>query len=72
MVSRFRYFSFKAWPKSDRVPFIWIPAVVLVIVATGLTVAMNQIAPGKYQKKHRHGGEADRAFDHHVRRADPC
>jgi gentisate 1,2-dioxygenase len=25
---------------------------------SGLTVAMNQIAPGKYQKKHRHGGEA--------------
>jgi CDP-diacylglycerol--serine O-phosphatidyltransferase len=33
MVSRVRYFSFKAWPKSDRVPFIWIPAVVLVLVA---------------------------------------
>jgi CDP-diacylglycerol--serine O-phosphatidyltransferase len=33
MVSRVRYFSFKAWPKSDRVPFIWIPAVVLIIVA---------------------------------------
>ena len=25
---------------------------------SGLTVAMNQIAPGKWQKKHRHGGEA--------------
>ncbi|MFI4969994.1 MAG: CDP-diacylglycerol--serine O-phosphatidyltransferase [Lysobacterales bacterium] len=33
MVSRVRYFSFKAWPKSDRVPFIWIPAVVLILVA---------------------------------------
>jgi CDP-diacylglycerol---serine O-phosphatidyltransferase len=33
MVSRIRYFSFKAWPLSDRVPFIWIPAVVLIFVA---------------------------------------
>ncbi|MGA8277463.1 MAG: phosphatidylcholine/phosphatidylserine synthase [Rhodanobacteraceae bacterium] len=33
MVSRVRYLSFKAWPRSDRVPFIWIPALVLVFVA---------------------------------------
>ena len=33
MVSRVRYFSFKAWPKSDRVPFIWIPAAMLILVA---------------------------------------
>lgn len=33
MVSRVRYFSFKAWPKSERVPFIWIPALVLILVA---------------------------------------
>ena len=33
MVSRVRYFSFKAWPRSDRVPFIWIPAAMLVLVA---------------------------------------
>jgi len=33
MVSRFRYFSFKAWPKSDKVPFIAIPLAVLIIVA---------------------------------------
>jgi len=33
MVSRVRYFSFKSWPRSDRVPFIWIPAVVLILVA---------------------------------------
>lgn len=33
MVSRIRYFSFKAWPLSDRVPFVVIPAVVLVFVA---------------------------------------
>ncbi len=25
---------------------------------SGLTLAMNQLAPGKWQKKHRHGGEA--------------
>jgi CDP-diacylglycerol--serine O-phosphatidyltransferase len=33
MVSRVRYFSFKAWPISDRVPFIWIPAAMLILVA---------------------------------------
>ena len=33
MVSNVRYFSFKAWPTSDRVPFIWIPAALLIIVA---------------------------------------
>ena len=33
MVSRFRYFSFKGWPKSERVPFIWIPAAMLILVA---------------------------------------
>jgi len=32
MVSRFRYFSFKSWPRSDRVPFIWIPVAVLILV----------------------------------------
>jgi CDP-diacylglycerol--serine O-phosphatidyltransferase len=36
MVSRFRYFSFKAAPKSDRVPFIWIPAAMLILA--GLAV----------------------------------
>ena len=40
MVSRVRYFSFKAWPKSDRVPFIWIPAVVLVIVALAINTSL--------------------------------
>ena len=25
MVSRFRYFSFKTWPSSEKVPFVWIP-----------------------------------------------
>ena len=33
MVSRFRYFSFKAAPKSERVPFYWILAAVLILVA---------------------------------------
>jgi CDP-diacylglycerol---serine O-phosphatidyltransferase len=40
MVSRVRYFSFKAWPKSDRVPFIWIPAVVLIIVLLAINTAL--------------------------------
>lgn len=39
MVSNVRYFSFKAWPMSDRVPFIWIPAVVLIFVALALDPA---------------------------------
>lgn len=32
MVSNVRYFSFKAWPRSDRVPFIWLIAAVLIVV----------------------------------------
>jgi CDP-diacylglycerol--serine O-phosphatidyltransferase len=32
MVSRFRYFSFKAAPKSERVPFAWILALLLILV----------------------------------------
>jgi CDP-diacylglycerol--serine O-phosphatidyltransferase len=36
MVSRFRYYSFKSWPLSDRVPFVWIPAAVLVFAALAL------------------------------------
>jgi CDP-diacylglycerol---serine O-phosphatidyltransferase len=36
MVSRVRYFSFKAWPISDRVPFIWIPAAMLILVALAI------------------------------------
>jgi CDP-diacylglycerol--serine O-phosphatidyltransferase len=39
MVSRVRYFCFKAWPLSDRVPFIWIPATVLVLVALAIDTA---------------------------------
>jgi len=36
MVSRVRYFSFKGGPKSDRVPFLAIIALVLVLVALSL------------------------------------
>ncbi len=32
MVSRVRYFSFKAWPVSDRVPFAWIFVLLVVLV----------------------------------------
>jgi CDP-diacylglycerol--serine O-phosphatidyltransferase len=33
MVSRIRYFSFKAWPKGDKVPFIWLIVALLIVVA---------------------------------------
>jgi len=39
MVSRFRYFSFKAWPLSDRVPFYWILLAVLILVALAINPA---------------------------------
>jgi CDP-diacylglycerol--serine O-phosphatidyltransferase len=39
MVSRFRYFSFKTWPRSDRVPFAWILVVVLILVALAINPA---------------------------------
>ncbi len=39
MVSRVRYFSFKAWPRGDRVPFVWIVLAVLLIVALVLNTA---------------------------------
>ena len=39
MVSRFRYFSFKAWPRSDKVPFFWIPLTVLILVALAVKPA---------------------------------
>ncbi|GAB3031513.1 MULTISPECIES: CDP-diacylglycerol--serine O-phosphatidyltransferase [Oleiagrimonas] len=32
MVSNVRYFSFKAWPKQDRVPFLWVIAALLILV----------------------------------------
>lgn len=37
MVSRFRYHSFKTWPRSEKIPFFWIPILVLILVA----LAMN-------------------------------
>lgn len=36
MVSRVRYFSFKAWPKNDRVSFLWIIAAVLILAALAI------------------------------------
>jgi CDP-diacylglycerol--serine O-phosphatidyltransferase len=36
MVSRVRYYSFKAWPVSDKVPFFWIPLVVLILIALAM------------------------------------
>lgn len=44
MVSRFRYFSFKAWPVGDRVPFIALFIVVLVLIA--LAIDPPQVAFG--------------------------
>lgn len=39
MVSRFRYYSFKSLPRSDKVPFIVIPASVLILVALAMNPA---------------------------------
>jgi len=39
MVSRFRYYSFKALPRSDKVPFVWIPAALLILVALAVNPA---------------------------------
>ncbi len=44
MVSRFRYFSFKAGPKSDRVPFIWIPIAMLILVALAVDTPRVMLA----------------------------
>ena len=38
MVSRVRYFSFKAWPASDRVPIAWIFLLLVVIVLLAIDV----------------------------------
>ena len=43
-------------PKGTRSTFMLDPF--LNSKTSGLTLAMNQLAPGKWQKKHRHGGEA--------------
>lgn len=44
MVSRVRYFSFKAWPRHDRVPFVWIILAVLIVVALALDTATVLLA----------------------------
>jgi CDP-diacylglycerol--serine O-phosphatidyltransferase len=36
MVSRFRYYSFKSWPRSDKVPFFWLILIVLILVAVAM------------------------------------
>jgi len=36
MVSRIRYWSFKAAPVSDRVPFLWVPVLLVVFVALAI------------------------------------
>ncbi|MFP4208533.1 MAG: CDP-diacylglycerol--serine O-phosphatidyltransferase [Wenzhouxiangella sp.] len=67
MVSRVRYFSFKAWPASDRVPFAWIFVllVVIVLLAVDLPAVLFTIgivytlsgpvltARGRYQQRRR-------------------
>jgi CDP-diacylglycerol--serine O-phosphatidyltransferase len=39
MVSRVRYFSFKAWPNHDRVPFLWVIAALLILVLLAIDPA---------------------------------
>lgn len=36
MVSRVRYYSFKAWPRNDRVPFLAIIVAVLILIALAI------------------------------------
>lgn len=44
MVSNVRYYSFKTLPLSDRVPFIWIPVAMLVLVALAVDTARVMLA----------------------------
>ncbi len=67
MVSRVRYFSFKSWPMSDRVPFAWIflllivlvllavdpPAVLFTIGVLYVTSGILVTARGRYQQRRR-------------------
>lgn len=53
MISNVRYYSFKAWPLSDKVPFIWIPLAMLILVALAidtprvlLTIALLYVLSG--------------------------
>lgn len=39
MVSNVRYYSFKKLPLSDRVPFVWIPVAMLILVALAVDTA---------------------------------
>ncbi len=71
MVSRVRYFSFKAWPMSDRVPFAWIFLVLVVLVmlavdppavlfTIGILYVLSGLlvtARGRYQQRRRRSRE---------------
>ncbi|HET6631906.1 MAG TPA: CDP-diacylglycerol--serine O-phosphatidyltransferase [Rhodanobacteraceae bacterium] len=46
MVSRVRYASFKSWPLNDRVSFLWIIAVVLVLAGLALKPAYVLLSLG--------------------------
>ncbi|MEO8672641.1 MAG: CDP-diacylglycerol--serine O-phosphatidyltransferase [Tahibacter sp.] len=75
MVSRIRYYSFKAWPLSDRVPFVWIPLALFVMIALyidtpkvllGIAVLYVISGPvvtlwGLRQWRSRHGGAPPRS-----------
>jgi len=75
MVSRVRYFSFKAWPASDRVPFAWIflLLVVIVLLAVDLPAVLFTIGVvytssgpiltirGRYQQRQRRREKGDAA-----------
>lgn len=39
MVSRVRYFSFKSWPRHDRVPFLWVIVALLILVLLAIDTA---------------------------------
>ena len=39
MVSRVRYYSFKAWPRQQHVPFIWIIAALMILVLLAVYTA---------------------------------
>jgi len=77
MVSRVRYFSFKAWPAKDRVPIAWIFALLVLLVllaidlpAVLLTVGLVYVfsglvvtARGRYLQRRRRRRE-DSDADH--------
>lgn len=72
MVSRIRYFSFKAWPLSDRVPFAWIflllvvlvmlavdpPAVLFTIGIVYVSSGLLLTLRGRYQQRRRRRRES--------------